>query len=435
MKRLHTLALVSLVLVASCGEDPQIDKVYNTVTIDAAASRFTGTLTQGVATSGANITLAYSNGLGKTAQVYLAPVNGLYSDTLTVTLAAATATSNGSGTPYELGTLSFEVQLSIASDTYSVKIPITVTGDITLHADLSSIRGTLVKGQAVSNAQIEVVYSSSQQQEVTFSAASHNGLSVEPYTVSLPAATEGTVSVPLTGTPTADGTTEIKVTALINETGYSMTLSANVLSDVPGETFTPETITYQGLTYNTIFIDVNNNGYVDPGDVWLDRNIGATSADPGSYGETTINAASVGQRLQYGKPYGATTFDASYTIDYAATGTWQICPDGYAVPTLGQFNAAIARVTGGTVSGNGVSGDVGITLSVLGSALRLPLCGWVTNGDASAQSYGTAACYWTSSEGSNTAPWKIDIHNNTASTTGANWADAAWQIPVRCVKQ
>ena len=71
----------------------------------------------------------------------------------------------------------------------------------------------------------------------------------------------------------------------------------------------------------------------------------------------------------------------------------------------------------------------------MNSVMKLPIGGWLTHGDTQPQAYGEAAAYWTSSKGSNTAPWKVDINNSSASNTGANWADAAWQLPVRCIKK
>lgn len=79
MKTFRLLAICALVLAAGCGKDPKIDKVYNTVYINSAASSFQGSLTQGQAVAqGTKITLAYTNGLGKSAQVLLPEVNGLY---------------------------------------------------------------------------------------------------------------------------------------------------------------------------------------------------------------------------------------------------------------------------------------------------------------------------------------------------------------------
>ena len=81
MKTFRLLAICTLVLAAGCGKDPKIDKVYNTVYINSAASSFQGSLTQGQAVAqGTKITLAYTNGLGKSAQVLLPEVNGLYCD-------------------------------------------------------------------------------------------------------------------------------------------------------------------------------------------------------------------------------------------------------------------------------------------------------------------------------------------------------------------
>ena len=76
MKTFRLLAICALVLAAGCGKDPKIDKVYNTVYINSAASSFQGSLTQGQAVAqGTKITLAYTNGLGKSAQVLLPEVN------------------------------------------------------------------------------------------------------------------------------------------------------------------------------------------------------------------------------------------------------------------------------------------------------------------------------------------------------------------------
>ena len=99
MKTFRLLAICALVLAAGCGKDPKIDKVYNTVYINSAASSFQGSLTQGQAVAqGTKITLAYTNGLGKSAQVLLPEVNGLYCDPIDVRLASPTSSDNGNGT-------------------------------------------------------------------------------------------------------------------------------------------------------------------------------------------------------------------------------------------------------------------------------------------------------------------------------------------------
>ena len=547
MKTFRLLAICALVLAAGCGKDPKIDKVYNTVYINSAASSFQGSLTQGQAVAqGTKITLAYTNGLGKSAQVLLPEVNGLYCDPIDVRLASPTSSDNGNGTveipvsgtptasgsmnlrpvirvgeyevfisipatvtpaialdaaasvvtgtfrigqaiangnialhytsyanqevtvsadevsgissaeftaslpaapsggtldvpvtgtPSDYGTKTLKITMTQGDNTYTADIPVEIAGDIALDAAGSTVTGTLSKGVELSDVKIALHYTAAEEQQATISIDLTNSISCSAFDATLPAAEDGTVDVPLSGTPVSDGVTNLVVIVKIGSTNYTATIPVTVLSDVPGIPFEPETFTYQGLEYTTIFIDVNGNGYVDPGDVWLDRNIGAASADPGAYGADGINAASIGQMLQYGKPYGATAFDASYQIDYDAIGEWTVCPEGYAVPTLDQFNAALAKVTGGTISGNGVSGNAGITLTLMNSVMKLPIGGWLTNGDTQPQAYGEAAAYWTSSKGSNTAPWKVDINNSSASNTGANWADAAWQLPVRCIKK
>lgn len=547
MKTFKLLTVCALLAVAGCGKDPKIDKVYNTVNINSAASSFSGSLTQGEAVAqGTRITLAYTNGLGKSAQVLLPEVNGLYCNPINVQLASPTASNNGNGTleipvsgiptasgsmnlrpvirvgeyevfititttvtpaialdasasvvsgtfhigkavangnialhytsyakqevtvssdetagisvtkftaslpaapsggtldvpvtgtPTDYGTKTLKIKMMQGDNSYTADIPVVIEGDITLDAAGSTVEGTLSKGVELSGVSIALRYTAAAQQQATISVETTNGIGCDAFDATLAAANGGTVNVPLSGTPVSDGVVNLTVVVKIGSTNYTATIPVTVLSDVPGIPFVPETFTYEELEYKTIFIDVNGNGYVDPGDVWLDRNIGATSTDPGTYGAGGVNAASIGQMIQYGKPYGS-AYDASYEIDYDALGEWTtICPEGYAVPTLAEFNAAIAKVTGGTVSGNGVSGSAGITLTLMASELKLPLGGWLTGGATVPQAYGEGAAYWTSSKGSNTAPWKVDINNNTATNTGANWADAAWQIPVRCVKK
>ncbi|MDD3108108.1 MAG: hypothetical protein PHV49_02715 [Alistipes sp.] len=546
MKKFGFLCFCALCL-AGCGKDPQIDKVYDTVLLNATQSSFYGTLIQGVpVTSGVRINLAYTQGLGQTAEVLLPETAGLYCDPTVVQLAAASGTDYGSGTlvlpvsgtptasgsitlrpvlrvgGYELflkipvsvtpsialdvaqssvsgtfhigeavsqgvislfytsyasqsvnvsaaavegltvtsytttleaapsggflkipvtgtptayGTQTLSVTLQQGDNNYVAAIPIVVTGDITLLPAKSALLGIMLKGEPLDEVSLAVAYTTPSAVEATLQVAASNGVEGSAFTTSLPAATAGIIEIPLSGTPLSDGTMNLTAEVTINKVLYTMILPVMVYTDTPGVPFVPETITYQGLEYQTLFVDINGNGYVDPGDVWLDRNIGATSPDPGSYGASGANAAAMGQMLQYGKPYGATTFDPDYTIDYDGVGEWSICPEGYMVPTLTQFNAAIAKLTGGTVSGNGVSGSVGITLNLMESALGLPLSGWLTGGATVPQAYGEAAGYWTSSKGSNTAPWKVDINNSSASVTGGNWVDAAWQIPVRCVKK
>ena len=151
MKTFRLLAICALVLAAGCGKDPKIDKVYNTVYINSAASSFQGSLTQGQAVAqGTKITLAYTNGLGKSAQVLLPEVNGLYCDPIDVRLASPTSSDNGngtveipvSGTPTASGSMNLRPVIRVGEYEVFISIPATVTPAIALDAAASVVTGT-----------------------------------------------------------------------------------------------------------------------------------------------------------------------------------------------------------------------------------------------------------------------------------------------------
>lgn len=377
MKTFRLLAICALVLAAGCGKDPKIDKVYNTVYINSAASSFQGSLTQGQAVAqGTKITLAYTNGLGKSAQVLLPEVNGLYCDPIDVRLASPTSSDNGNGTveipvsgtptasgsmnlrpvirvgeyevfisipatvtpaialdaaasvvtgtfrigqaiangnialhytsyanqevtvsadevsgisiaeftaslpaapsggtldvpvtgtPSDYGTKTLKITMTQGDNTYTADIPVEIAGDIALDAAGSTVTGTLSKGVELSDVKIALHYTAAEEQQATISIDLTNGINCSAFDAALPAAEDGTVDVPLSGTPVSDGVTNLVVIVKIGSTNYTATIPVTVRSDVPGIPFEPETFTYQGLEYTTIFIDVNGNGYVDPG--------------------------------------------------------------------------------------------------------------------------------------------------------------------------
>ncbi len=144
----------------------------------------------------------------------------------------------------------------------------------------------------------------------------------------------GSFSIPLEGAPKGwssgtDYTMNIEVTYY--EPGLARDLTIQLENPIPVTValgakrgFEPETLQYgiandpgstggaQGsyvitnnvFAYNTVWVDANGDGGVDEGEVWLDRNIGATTATPPAYGATTVGYdPSYGALTQWGMPY------------------------------------------------------------------------------------------------------------------------------------
>ena len=242
MKTFRLLAICTLVLAAGCGKDPKIDKVYNTVYINSAASSFQGSLTQGQAVAqGTKITLAYTNGLGKSAQVLLPEVNGLYCDPIDVRLASPTSSDNGngtveipvSGTPTASGSMNLRPVIRVGEYEVFISIPATVTPAIALDAAASVVTGTFRIGQAIANGNIALHYTSYANQEVTVSADEVSGISIAEFTASLPAAPSGgTLDVPVTGTPSDYGTKTLKITMTQGDNTYTADIPVEIAGDI-----------------------------------------------------------------------------------------------------------------------------------------------------------------------------------------------------------
>ena len=226
----------------AAAKTPKIDKVYNTVYINSAASSFQGSLTQGQAVAqGTKITLAYTNGLGKSAQVLLPEVNGLYCDPIDVRLASPTSSDNGngtveipvSGTPTASGSMNLRPVIRVGEYEVFISIPATVTPAIALDAAASVVTGTFRIGQAIANGNIALHYTSYANQEVTVSADEVSGISIAEFTASLPAAPSGgTLDVPVTGTPSDYGTKTLKITMTQGDNTYTADIPVEIAGDI-----------------------------------------------------------------------------------------------------------------------------------------------------------------------------------------------------------
>lgn len=406
------------------------------IVLDAAASTVSGTFKIFQPLEGGKISVNYNSTKPHDVTISVAEVVGVIGPEFSTTLPAAPGGGFVDvplqGTPTNHGNQNFVVRMvGEGGVEYTMTKPIPIQGEITFDIGASSVTGEFITGEAVTDAFVTLAYTAERDMNMTISIDNVDGIMAAPFEETLPAGS-GTVVIPLSGTPTNDNDKNLTISLIENNVLYTAQITV-VMN--PGIEFVEETVTFNSLEYKTVFVDVNGNGKATRGEVWLDRNIGATSNDPGTYGAAGANPASFGQFLQWGKPYGETTYDGSYVIDFEGTSPWStVCPPGYEVPSLLQWRDAVIKITGGTADGNNVKDVPGLSLIMMNSVLKIPMTGWTTDGSGVYQSQGTQGTFWTSTMGSNTAPWKVQFNIDTAANTGSGWADRAWQIPVRCIK-
>lgn len=194
----------------------------------------------------------------------------------------------------------------------------------------------------------------------------------------------------------------------------------------PGFDDTP--ITFNGKTYIPVFVDMDNDGKVDAGEVWLDRNIGSDSNDPGSaWGEEEVNWNAVGNFYYWGRPYSENSpcehalganpeRNEAWELRDGKPGTgvheenWDnICPKGYCIPTERQWRDMFNYIagTGFDQSYQNAPKDRVLTFAnnqtlsiMMTSVLKFPMTGIHDRNDKSPNlditnnNVGTLACYW-----------------------------------------
>lgn len=247
----------------------------------------------------------------------------------------------------------------------------------------------------------------------------------------------GFLEVPLSGIPTIEfGNLDIVVTQLTDGRKWQ--------SQIPF--FAGQEIVYNGLNYYPVFLDLNGNGVLESGEIWLDRNIGAISNVPGTYGALNANMDCVGYYYQWGKGYedycpitdgdGSNTPDDKWSIPNRE---WNdVCPEGYRLPTVLEYRQLCDRIVATTFRDYpnvtwSVMNSGKKTADFLTSFLKIPLGGW-NNSLTGHNPQGTMGAYWTSERDAKTGnPIAMVIFN--ADKVNMVPYPAGARAQVRCVRK
>ncbi|MCF6270716.1 MAG: hypothetical protein L3J41_13460, partial [Melioribacteraceae bacterium] len=165
------------------------------------------------------------------------------------------------------------------------------------------------------------------------------------------------------------------------------------------------TVTYAGKTYNTVQI----------GDqCWLKENLDVGSMIQGS--EDATNNSTIEKYCYGNDPANCTTYGGLYqwneAMQYSTTpGTQGICPDGWHIPTLSEFETLKTAVNNDGNALKAIGEGTGSGAGTNTSGFSALLAGYRT-GDGYFNALGDNAHFW-SSEGTTDAAYYLGLYTNS----------------------
>jgi uncharacterized protein (TIGR02145 family) len=412
-------------------------------TINCGSATNNGTLTSGTAASWVSSIVPYTGGNGGTHNGQTVASTGVTG--LTATLAAGTFANGAgsltytiSGTPSASGTASFALNIGGQSCTLTRTIDLPVGSLVALNCASATNNGTLTSGTAASGVSSLVPYTGG-------NGGTHNGQTVTSTGVTGLTATlaagafangTGSVTYTISGTPSASGTASFALSI----GGQSCNLNLTVNNAGGSGTYPPNSVFCSGIP--TVIIDVTNP---ITGEIWMDRNLGATQVATSS---TDANA--YGDLYQWGRRSdghqcrtSATTTTLSST-DQPANGNfilvdnspddwrspqnnnlWQgvngvnnPCPSGYRLPTEAELETERLSWSSNNAQG------------AFASALKLPVAGFRFYSFGGLFDVGAAGYYWSSSVNGVFSQGLLF----SSGTAGDYYDFRATGLPVRCLK-
>jgi hypothetical protein len=376
-------------------------------TIDCAGATTTGTLTSGTATNGVSTTITYTGGNAGTYSGQNVSSMGITG--LTATLAVDTlANGNGSitytitGTPVSSGTASFPITLGGQSCSFTINVSAPAATISTINCAGATTTGTLTSGSAANGVSTAISYTGGNAGSYIAQNVSSTG--VTGLTASLVAGNlangAGSVTYTITGTPASAGTASFAITL----GGQSCSFTVSVAAAQPQ--YPANTVNCNGVV--TIVNDVTNPS---TGQIWMDRNLGASqvatsSTDQNAYGDlyqwgrradghqcrtspTTATLSSIDQPahgnfiLAPNAPYDWRS-PQNVNLWQGVNGVNNPCPSGYRIPTETELNNE--RMSWSSNNGAGA----------FASPLKWPLAGGRDYSNGSLVNVGTYSYCWSS---------------------------------------
>lgn len=440
-----TMGNITLVVTLTSEEGDAITRnitinVVAPTTLDFNEPTITGEIVAGSVVSEYTVKLNYKNGCGRevTPTITLDVASGL------------TATING-GSPLTLEDGEGFIDVSVTGDApvtgvygCSVSFAITaenevqedavvevfdisVIGSVAFDLDGATIVGVpLLNGIAITSATtLEIPYTNGSGRTVHSISVTGQATATMNNVQLAADAVANVISVPLTGTPNQYA--DLVISLVVNSGDNAKTKTIKM--------FAADKVDYEGLPYYTTFIDLNANGQIDPSEVWLDRNLGATSNDPGTRGNNLHNPKAVGNYYHFGKAYSAFAallkHNSGYEypekdVDFSlpADKTWDICPSGYRMPTYIEYQMVSDQVLGtkyGTTDASKAiskyTSNPPNTIHLTTSGLKITLAGVH---QANPMISGNQTAFWTSSLKNGTSPYRVIFGGNQSDIGDAN---------------
>ena len=319
-----------------------------------------GSLTQNVAANGVSSLIPYTGGNAGSYSAQSVASTGVLG--LTATLSAGNFVSgNGtitytiSGTPTGCGTASFTLIIGgqTCTLTRTVNCPPGVV--TTLNCAGATTTGMIAQSLPVQGVSVSITYTGGNGG--LYSAQTINSTGITGLTATLSAGNfangAGTLIYSITGTPSGAGSANFAISI----GGQTCTLVVTVLAGLPHTCGTPNihnpTKTYgtmtdqQGNTYKTIVIGTQE---------WMAENLKTSVYRNGNTIPTIASGATWDYTTTgaYALPNGNSGLDCPYGKLYnhfAVTDSRHLCPTGWHVPTIGEWNTLINFLGGAAVAG------------------------------------------------------------------------------------
>jgi uncharacterized protein (TIGR02145 family) len=306
-----------------------------------------------------------------------------------------------------------------------------------LNCGSTSVTGTLTSGTAASGVSTTVPYTSGNGGSYASQTISSTGVTGLTATLAAGILANGTgsLSLAITGTPSASGTASFAFTIGGQTCSFTVSVQSALAAQYPANSVFC-------ASGPTAIVDVTNP---TTGKIWMDRNLGASqvatsSTDAASYGDlyqwgrrsdghqcrtsaTTVTLSSIDQPtngnfiLTSNTPYDWRS-PQNANLWQGVNGVNNPCPSGYRIPTETEINA------------ERLSWIQNTSVGAFTSPLKLPMAGYRNLSNGSLVNVGALGYYWSSQVNLTGSRY---LHLNTSNAYMSDY-NRALGLTVRCLK-